>query len=96
MGSVGIAERVVGLGMLGVLEPLAGNSAFPCCVLIRAQLRSEISRANPTVLPPRLFGLFPKVFFFLLGGSPCASRQSRDVQWDLRACCGMDSSLLSA
>lgn len=39
MGSVGIAERVVGLGMLGVLEALAGNSAFPCCVLIRAQLR---------------------------------------------------------
>lgn len=39
MGSVGIAERVVGLRMLGVLEALAGNSAFPCCVLIRAQLR---------------------------------------------------------
>lgn len=63
MGSVGIAECVVGLGMLGVSEPQAGNSAFPCCVLIRGQLKSEISRANPTVLPPRLFGLFPKVLF---------------------------------
>lgn len=33
---------------------------------------------------------------FALGGSPCASWQSRDVQWDPRACCGVDSPLLNA